>query len=100
MMSLGSSGDHLGCLVAWRRLGNFLENSDFAARNIGWLKADILEWMTLSSRFWVSTTPESMLSCRRRGPDRSGQQALPHEYASSGASNDLSTVTPIAGVSP
>ncbi len=87
-------------LSSMAAVGQFPRKQRFRGKKIGWRKADILEWMTLSSRFWVSTTPESMLSCRRRGPDRSGQQALPHEYAASGASNDLSTVTPIAGVSP
>jgi hypothetical protein len=81
-------------------VGQFPRKQRFRGKSIGWLKADILEWMTFRPHSKVATTSEDITSSCRRNSDRPGQQALPLEYASSCPSTDLSTVSHFAGVSP
>ena len=38
------------------------KDSDFRGKNIGWLKADILEWMARTSRYRVATTSDKTIA--------------------------------------
>ncbi len=87
----------LGSMVA---VGQFPQKRRFRGKKIGWLKADILEWMTCRPHSKVATTSENITFPCRRSLECLGQQRLPLEYESSCPSADLSTVSHFAGASP
>src|SRR5271167_4262513 len=76
-------------------VGQFPKRQRFRGKKIGWLKADILEWMARTSRYPVATPTDKATGCRRRR-----QQALPLKYASARTVDGHRTVSSIAGVSP
>jgi predicted DNA-binding transcriptional regulator AlpA len=87
-------------LCTMAAVGQFPKKQRFRGRNIGWLKADILEWMARTSRSKVAPTSDKT-NCRRRyKPDQPGQQLLSLNYPSARTSNGHKTVSSIAGVSP
>ena len=75
-------------------VGRFPRMHYFRGKRIGWLKADILEWMTRRSGFRDAAAQQSPISRRRRRSDLPGQQALPFER---GPTN-LTSASPIPGV--
>ncbi len=68
-------------LITMAAIGQFPRKRRFRGKRIGWLKADILEWMTSGSRFATAATSESMISCRRHESNRSREQARPPSIA-------------------
>jgi predicted DNA-binding transcriptional regulator AlpA len=85
-------------LCSLAAVGQFPKKQRFLGKNIGWLKADILEWMARTSRFRVATTSEKNTCLRRRRSDSPGQQTLPLKFASAHALNGQTTLSSIAGV--
>ena len=88
-------------LSSMAAIGQFPRKQRFRGKKIGWLKADILEWMTRRPHSNVATTSKDITSSRRRSSSRPGQQALTLEYKSSCPCTDLSTPdSHFAGVAP
>ena len=80
---------------------HFPRKQRFRGKEIGWLKADILEWMTRRPHSEVVTTSEDITSGCRSSSDCPGRQhALPLEYEALCSSTDLTTISHFAGVSP
>ena len=91
------SGWMLNSLAA---VGRFPRKHRFRGKKIGWLKADILEWMMRTPRSKGAPTSENVKPSHHHRLDRLGEQALPLEYESSHPSQDLSSGSHFAGVSP
>ena len=87
-------------LCSMAAVGQFPKKQRFHGKKLGWLKADILEWMARTSRFPVATPPDKATGYRRRSSDPPGQQRLPVKYASAPTLDGRSTESSIAGVSP
>src|ERR1700688_2758740 len=87
-------------LCSMAAVGQFPRRQRFRGKNIGWLRADILEWMARTSGYRVATTSDKTNSCRRHKPNPPNQQTLALQYASARALNAHKTVSSIAGVSP
>jgi predicted DNA-binding transcriptional regulator AlpA len=87
-------------LCSMAAVGQFPRRQRFRGKNIGWLKADILEWMARTSRYRVATTSDKTNSCWRHGPNPPNQQTLPLQYASARALNAHKAASSIAGVCP
>jgi predicted DNA-binding transcriptional regulator AlpA len=79
-------------------VGQFPQRQRFRGKKIGWLKADVLEWIAQTSRHRVARSSEQTI--RRRKPVPSGQQSLPLEYPRVRALDPHTTQSRIAGVSP
>src|SRR5271154_674821 len=63
-------------------VGQFPKKQRFRGKKIGWLKADILEWMARTSRYRAATPPDKATGYRRRRLDPPGQQRLHLKYPS------------------
>jgi len=87
-------------LSSMAAVGQFPRKLRFRGKKIGWLKADIFEWMTCGSGSKIASTSEDITSSHWRRSDHPGQQALPVEYESSHSSTDLATAAQFSGVSP
>jgi predicted DNA-binding transcriptional regulator AlpA len=87
-------------LCSMAAVGKFPRGQRFRGKNVGWLKADILEWMARTSRSRVATTSDKANCCRCPRPHPSNQQTLPLKYLSARALDGQNTVSSIAGVSP
>jgi predicted DNA-binding transcriptional regulator AlpA len=81
-------------------VGQFPKRQRFRGKSIGWLKADILDWMARTSRYRIAISPDKDNGCRRRRSDPPGQQGLPLKHAAARALDGHSTQSSIAGVSP
>jgi predicted DNA-binding transcriptional regulator AlpA len=77
-------------------VGQFPKRQRFRGKNIGWLKADILEWMARTHRVAKSTDK----TIRRRKLVSPTQHSLPLEYPGARALDPHTTQTCITGVSP
>jgi hypothetical protein len=64
-------------------VGQFPRKHQFRGRKIGWLRADILEWMARTRRSPSATTLEKTCCPRRRQAHPSNQQMLPLKHPSS-----------------
>src|SRR5580692_12536886 len=71
-------------------VGQLPKRQRFRGKKIGWLKADILDWIARTSRYWVATPPDKA-GYRRRRSDPPGQQRLPLRYAAARTSDGHST---------
>ena len=80
-------------------IGQFPRKQRFRGKKIGWLKADILEWMARASRYGVETTQGDANGCRRRRSNPPEQQTLPQKFAPARALNIHSTLPSTPGVS-
>jgi predicted DNA-binding transcriptional regulator AlpA len=80
-------------------VGQLPKRQRFRGKKIGWLKADILDWIARTSPYWVATPPNKANGCRRRRSDPLGQQRLPLRYAAARTLDGHSTESSIAGVS-
>jgi hypothetical protein len=80
-------------------VGQLPKRQRFRGKKIGWLKADILDWIARTSRYWVATPPDKANGYRRRRSDSPGQQRLPLRCAAARTSDGHSTESSIAGVS-
>jgi predicted DNA-binding transcriptional regulator AlpA len=87
-------------LCSMAALGQFPEKQRFRGKNIGWLKADIFEWMARTSRYRVATPSDNASRLRRCRLGSPAQQTLSLKFASTRALNGHSTVSSIAGVPP
>lgn len=81
-------------------VGQFPRKQQFRGRNIGWLKADILEWMARTRRCPTCAPSHKAFSARRRQPEPPNQQALPLKHSSFPALSGQRTVSYAPGVSP
>jgi predicted DNA-binding transcriptional regulator AlpA len=79
-------------------VGQFPRKQQFRGKKIGWLRADILEWMARTRRSPIATT--SVKSYSRPQANPPDQQTLPLKHPSSPALGGHRTVSPVAGVSP
>jgi predicted DNA-binding transcriptional regulator AlpA len=87
-------------LCSMAAVGQFSRRQRFRGKSVGWLKADILEWMARTSRSRVTATSDKT-NCRRRHTSvPPSQQTLPLKYPSTCAFNGHETASFIAGVSP
>jgi predicted DNA-binding transcriptional regulator AlpA len=80
--------------------GQFPKRQRFRGKNVGWLEADILEWMARTSRYRVATTSDRTNCCRRYRPNPPRQHKLPMQYPSARALDGHNAASFIAGVSP
>ena len=81
-------------------VGQFPKRQRFRGKNIGWLKADIFDWMARTSRYRIAISPDKANGCRRRISDPPGQQRLPLKCAAARTLDGHSNQSSIAGVSP
>jgi hypothetical protein len=81
-------------------VGKFPKKQRFHGKNVGWLKADVLEWMALTSRYRVAPIPDKAHCCPRRRCESPNQQVPPLKHVSASALHGPNTVSTIAGVSP
>jgi predicted DNA-binding transcriptional regulator AlpA len=87
-------------LCSMAAIGQFPRRQRFRGKNIGWLKADILEWMARTSQSRVATTADKTKGYRRPKSDPPSQQTLTLKYPSACALNGHTTISSIAGGSP
>lgn len=87
-------------LCSMAAIGQFPRRQRFRGKNIGWLKADILEWIARTSRYRVAATSDNPNCCRRRRPNPPRQHKLPMQYPSARALDGHNASSSIAGVSP
>jgi predicted DNA-binding transcriptional regulator AlpA len=87
-------------LCSMAAIGQFPKRQRFRGKNIGWLKADILDWMARSSLSGVAATSAKTNCCHRRRSDPPGQQALALKYPSAHAFDRHSAASPFAGGCP
>ena len=87
-------------LFTMAAVGQFPRKQQFRGRNIGWLRADILEWMARTRRSPITTTSDKTYCPRRRQANSPNQQTLPLKHSLSPALSGHSTASTIAGVSP
>jgi predicted DNA-binding transcriptional regulator AlpA len=83
-------------LCSMAAIGQFPKRQRFRGKNIGWLKADVLDWMARSSRSGVAATSAKTNCGRRRRCDPPSQQALALKYPSARAFNSHNAVSPFA----
>jgi hypothetical protein len=83
-------------LCSMAAIGRFPRRQRFRGKNIGWLKADILDWMARSSRSGVAATSAKTNCCRRCRFDPPSQQALALKYPSAPAFDGHSAVSSVA----
>jgi predicted DNA-binding transcriptional regulator AlpA len=81
-------------------VGQFPRKQQFRGKKIGWLRADILEWMARTQRSPITTTSDKAYCPRRRQSNPPDQQTLPLRHASSPALSGQKIVSSRAGVSP
>jgi hypothetical protein len=80
-------------------IGQFPKKRRFRGKKIGWLKADILEWMAITTGFRVAIPLAKTNGRRRHGSRSPGQTALPLEFAKARAYVGRRALSSIAGVS-
>ena len=80
-------------------VGQFPRKQRFRGKKIGWLKADVLDWMARTSRYRVRTPPDKANCCRHQRSDPPNQQTLPLQFTSARTLHGHRTVSPIAGAS-
>jgi predicted DNA-binding transcriptional regulator AlpA len=61
-------------------VGQFPRKQQFRGKKIGWLRADILEWMARTRRSPIATTSDKAYWTRRRQANPSNQQTLPLKH--------------------
>jgi hypothetical protein len=59
-------------------IGQFPQKQRFRGKKVGWLKADILEWIARTYPSRVARSSDQTI--RRRKPVPSSQQSMPLEY--------------------
>jgi predicted DNA-binding transcriptional regulator AlpA len=87
-------------LCSMAAIGQFPKRQRFHGRKVGWLRADVLEWMARSSGSGVAATSAETNCCRRRRSDPPTQQALALKYPSARAFDGHSAVSSVAGRCP
>ena len=87
----------LSTLAAVRQ---FPRKQQFRGRKIGWLKADILEWMARTRRCPTNAPSHKAYRAWHRQPDPPNQPALPLKLSSFPALSGQRTVSYATGVSP
>lgn len=87
-------------LFSMAAVGQFPRRQRFRGKNIGWLKADILEWMAHTSRSRAAARSDKTNRCRRHKSVPPNQQTLPLKYPSACAFNGHKTTSFTAEVSP
>jgi hypothetical protein len=81
-------------------VGQFPRKQQFHGKKIGWLRADILEWMARTRRSPI-TPPSDKASCpRRRQANPPNQRPLPCKHLSSPPLGGHRTVPTFTEVSP
>ena len=81
-------------------VGQFPRKQQFRGKKIGWLKADILEWMARARRSQITTTSDKAYCPRRHQANPPNRKTLPLKHPSSPALGGHRTVSRIVGVSP
>lgn len=81
-------------------VGRFPRKQQFRGKKIGWLRADILEWMARTRRCPITTTSDKAYCPHRRQANPPNQQTLPPKHPSSPALGGHRTAPSIAGVCP
>jgi len=81
-------------------VGQFPRKQQFRGKKIGWLRADILEWMARTRRSPITTTSDRACCPRRRQANPSNQQTLLLKHPSSPALGGQRIDSTITGVSP
>jgi hypothetical protein len=81
-------------------VGQFPRKQQFRGKKIGWLRADILEWMARTRRSPIATTSDKAQCPRRCQANPPHRQTLPVKHASSPALGGHRSVSTITGVSP
>jgi predicted DNA-binding transcriptional regulator AlpA len=79
-------------------VGQFPKRQRFRGKNIGWLKADVLEWMARTYPSRVARSSDRTI--RRRKPGPPSQQSLPLGCPGVRNLDPHTTQSCIAGVSP
>src|ERR1700689_5035695 len=74
-------------LCSMAAVGQFPRSQRFRGKNIGWVKADILEWMARTSQSRVATASDKTKGYRRPKADPPRQQTLPLKDPSARALN-------------
>jgi hypothetical protein len=80
-------------------VGRFPPKRRFRGKKIGWLKADILDWMAHGSRYRFANLVVEVSVCERRRSGSPGQQTLPLQYPPARTFDGRPTFSYIAGVS-
>jgi predicted DNA-binding transcriptional regulator AlpA len=78
-------------------VGQFPQGQRFRGRNIGWPKADILEWMAHSSRYGVALTRNRTIGVRHRAGNSPSQQVPPLQRGSIGTVDNHSVASSVTG---
>jgi hypothetical protein len=81
-------------------IGHFPKKQRFRGKKIGWLKADVLEWMTRTTRHKVGAASDKRNSRQRAKSKSPNQQVLPLKYASAQSVNGHTPTSTVIGVSP
>jgi hypothetical protein len=85
-------------LCSMAAVGQFPKRQRFRGKKIGWLKADILEWMARTRRYRAAKSSAKTIRRRKLVPE--SQQSLPLEYPKARTLSNHSTQSCFAGVSP
>jgi hypothetical protein len=80
-------------------IGHFPKKHRFRGKKVGWLKADVLEWLTRTTRYKGAATDKANYR-QRAGSSSPNQQMLPLKYVSARAINGHTPPSSVAGVSP
>jgi predicted DNA-binding transcriptional regulator AlpA len=81
-------------------VGQFPRKQQFRGKKIGWLKADILEWMARARRSPITTTSDKAYCPRRCQANPPNRQTLALKHPSCPALGGHRTVSIITGVAP
>jgi predicted DNA-binding transcriptional regulator AlpA len=81
-------------------VGQFPRRQRFRGKNIGWFKADILEWMARNSRYSLAETLDKTICCRRLRPNAPNQQRLPLSFRQSALNVPNTASSSFTRVSP
>jgi predicted DNA-binding transcriptional regulator AlpA len=79
-------------------VGQFPQRQRFRGKKVGWLKADVLEWMARTHPSRIARSSDKTI--RRHKPVPSSQQSLPLEHLRAPALDPHTAQSCIAGVSP
>jgi hypothetical protein len=85
-------------LCSMAAVGQFPKKQRFRGKKIGWLKADILEWMARTYSYRVAKSLDQTIRRRKLVPSR--QQSLPLEVPRARALNIHTNLSSISGVFP
>jgi hypothetical protein len=84
-------------LCSMAAVGQFPKRQRFRGKKIGWLKADILEWMARTAACRPAKSSDKTIRRRKLVPE--SEQSLPLECPGAHTLNVHNTLSSIAGVS-